>query len=389
MHEATTRPEPHGTPSSVARPLAQRVLAGVVASTLAVSGCGGAFDAPTDDPNAQAPEVPSSLTRLEPLNPAALKIEMSEDLASKPEDSESDESGLDAAEPSSGVVGKAVNCTHKWTARLSNMSYDQVLTLRSLWTEQTSQGTRYLNLTNSSEAAGPERQHVSHYYDDLRWVGRTLITKWSMGVRSISTANGTASFDISWTNQTRNSRDCTTLKRKLKEVDTGANPNHVHQDEMVAAGVSAATGLLVGVAAAGLINAYGPPPIQGLGAPIGGCLMGVTRVLVGASFEQTWPSHAQSALNIGGACAAGAGIFLAAKAGNSINAKRQALANAGAVAAATDDAVSVVVQQVAMVQNAIRADGGPSQLDVELGARNLANALEQGVADARRDAGLN
>lgn len=388
MNKTNNRTGLRGMPTNAATPIPHGMLAGLLAATLTVSGCGGAADAQPDMSAAQPGDLAASLSDVTPRSVAGLRIELvdadeSDGKISDPIEGESDASG-----PSANVEGKAVNCAHSWRVTVYDVDSIDARNYKTLWGEFTSSGALQNMTFNASHPfADHEEMYIRPYHSSYRWLGTAPLTNWS--TKLYSTGSGRATFDIKWNHSSASSSDCRTVKTLISQINNGGDPSSLTSNRWVAKGVGYLSGAIVSVAATSRIAQTAPRSIAGWGAPIGGCIGGMAQLIMQTALEDSWQEHGWWTLaDISYNCATGAGLAAiskfsapAADTATTFVASAQASADIGAV-------IEQVRNQVPMVNNAFRVLSFDTEGQIQRYATQVSNAMNQAYSVLARRYGV-
>ena len=345
----TSDPIEPGKPSdksnSAMRPVGQRLIAGLLAVTLTLSGCGGAFDSQQDAQSDSAPTLDSATIKAD-------NAKLSASLELVEADAATDTSGEGA--PSDGAVTKALRCSHTYRFYLNGLSDWHKDNIRKMWTEVPVGSTtkRPVTLSHGHPEFSYKREHVMPYVDNyIDDSQRSLL--YSIKFDQIS--GSSARWTFSTTSTTTNQANCTTMKRRLTQVDQGDEQvlegpgGFVNHPEFVRA-ASWITASAITVAATVIAVGLAPEAVAAWGGAIVGCLVGTGMGIGMAALTNTLDSQHGGALaiDIAGNCAGAVGTAWATRAGKALVTSRQ-------IASAVPQATELVASGSGIPGTAARA----------------------------------
>jgi hypothetical protein len=241
------RHDDKGPSAHVQRATSQRLVAGLLAATLTLTACGGAFDADPDTPSPMA----SAATDGEGIGPI-IETKMLDEDTNAVFDKEDDST-------SPGRALKASSCKHSQKVTLRNLSREQVSAVRTHWRE-------YDPSTGGLRSVTLHPAHPAH--DAANVIRDTHRTHYSEGVGHVTasikydTASGrNASFTVTTLSADVSTSKCRTIRRNLQQIEAGTvsadNVAHGLETRQIGALLGAAgAALLAGVTAAAFTTGF-------------------------------------------------------------------------------------------------------------------------------------
>ena len=258
------------------RPMGQRVIAGLLAMSMLVTGCGGAFEEGTASGTAGSFDSDAAGLQL-----SQLKWTVSEPVM---EQGDADQVGVtdDGADGKVAAVGKATanTCIVTHVTTVGGLTTQQKNNLRDVWTEAdpTRPGQKRPRTMHSRQSEMRHAETHHHQYHRRHFHPGGQAAHYSLKFNSINHQTNTASWNVS-TEVPLDSASCAQHLRKLQQIHNGTAPVPTASDsgrysDWAPFVISTVVGSIIAFAGAALITSAASPTIGPWAAVIAGCVVG-------------------------------------------------------------------------------------------------------------------
>ena len=258
------------------RPMGQRVIAGLLAMSMLVTGCGGAFEEGTASGTAGSFDSDAAGLQL-----SQLKWTVSEPVM---EQGDADQVGVtdDDADGKVVAVGKATanTCIVTHVTTVGGLSTQHKNNLAGVWTEAdpTRPGQKRPRTMHSRQSEMRHAETHHHQYHRRHFHPGGQAAHYSLKFNSINHQTNTASWNVS-TEVPLDSASCAQHLRKLQQIQNGTVPVPTVSDsgrdfDWTPYVVSTVVGAIIAFAGSALIAGAASPAIAPWAAVIAGCVVG-------------------------------------------------------------------------------------------------------------------